>query len=395
MQKMRRVACVSIPRFAAAVERLRLPDDGRPLIVVEGRRVLCACDGAVEAGVRDGDPVREALARCPDATIVPADRARYEEAWERILEALALHAPLVESESWGVAYLDAIGMDALYGGEAVWCQAVRVEVLEASGMEARIGVAGSKFAAWMAAKMCHREEGFAVPEGGDRAFLSPLSVTELPLSVETLRRLALLGIRTVGEFARLPATSVAEQFGPESLEAHRWGKGKDDRPLSGPRRKAVEVHLDFDVPECGREPLLEAMLATGHKALEELGRSGLSVRRIAVEFRLDDGATQVRSAWLADTPGPSQMRPLLEGLLDGLNGDGGGVTEVDLRMTGLHPAAGKQLDLFAHADGRDRLAETLRKASDKHARGCVLRACVVVPDAILVRDRYALEDVTP
>ncbi len=395
MRKMRRIACVSIARFAAEVERLRLAGGERPLIVREGNRVLSACAKAEALGVRVGDSVRQALARCPDGVVVSADRAWYDETWARVVEALALHSPQVESESWGLAYLDARGMGALYGSEAAWRQAVQWEVRAASGLMARVGVAGSKFAARVAAEMDGSGGGLSVPEGGDRAFLAPLPVAELPLADEALRRLGLLGIRTMGQFARLPATSVAEQFGPDALLPHRWARGGDDRPLIGHPRHALEIHLDFDAPESQRERLLHILLAASQKAQRELARGGLTVCRVSVEFGLDGGAAQTRSAWLADSPGPGGLRGALEGLLSGVGGEGAGVTAVHVRMTGIRPVMGKQQDLFAHADGRDRLEETLRRLAGKYARGCVLRARVVSPDAPLLRDRYVLEEMEP
>lgn len=395
MRKMCRIACVSIPCFVAEVERLRLPHEERPLIVREGNRVLGACAKAEASGVGVGNPVRHALARCPDALVMPADPARYDEAWERVLGALALHSPLVESESRGLAYLDAGGMGPLYGSEAAWCQAILAEVGKASGLEPKVGVAGSKFAARMASMLADAGDGLSVPEGGDRAFLAPLPVEKLPLSEETLRRLSLLGIRTMAQFARLPATSVAEQFGPEALQPHRWARGYDDRPLAGQPRKALEIHLDFDVPESCREPLLQAMLAAIHRSLQELHRSGLTVRRLAVEFRLDNGETQTRTAWLTDSPGTSRVRTVLEGLLNNLGSDGTGIAQVHLRMTGIRPATPRQPDLFAHAEGRNRLEDTLRRLAGKYAPGCVLRARILCPDAPLLRDRYTLEDMTP
>ncbi|MBC7258740.1 MAG: DNA polymerase Y family protein [Chloroflexi bacterium] len=388
---MTRLGCVWIPHFIA--QAMGETGDARPLLVVEGAQVLDASPDAAALGVQVGERISKALARCPDARVVPLDRARCQALWERVLDALALHSPAVEEARWGLAYLDASGMAGLYGSEEAWCQAVRQEVEHASQMPARIGVAGSRFAAWLAAKTA--ESGVGVVEQADRAFLSPFPVAELPLAEDTVRRLHLLGIRTIGAFARLPATSVAEQFGPDALEAHQWARGMDNRPLSGQRREVVEVNLDFDIPETGREPLAQALLAASQKALARLGKSGLAVRRVTLQARLDKGETWERTAWVGEAVGPSKLHSLLQGLLAGLGGDGDGIASVSLKFAGLEPTVGRQLNLFAHAEGRTRLEETLRKLAQKHSPGCVVRACVRSPGALLLRDRYALEEVDP
>jgi len=61
----------------------------------------------------------------------------------------------------------------------------------------------------------------------------------------------------------------------------------------------------------------------------------------------------------------------------------------------LESRVGKQLNLFAHVEGRTRLEETLRRLVQKHSPGCVVRACVRSPDALLLRDQYGLEEVAP
>ena len=390
---MSRIACLWIPHFVA--ETMRESGEPGPLLVVEDGRVLDACAEAVGQGVSVGEPTSRALARCPDARVVPVDHARCLGVWERILDALALHSPGMEEARWGTAYLDAGGMAGLYGSEANWCQAVRAEVRHAAQMEARLGVAGSRFAAWVAAKSCEPERGYRIVEQPDRAFLSPFPVDELPLPEETLRRLRLLGIRTIGGFARLPATSVAEQFGPDTLEAHRCARGADAHPLSGQRREVLEVQLDFDVPETGLRPLLDAMLAASRGTLARLDKSGLAVRRITLQARLDGGGTWERAAWVGGELGKAKLQTMLASLLSGLGGDGGGVASVCLKFAGLEPRVGLQLNLFAHAEGRTRLEETLRRLAQKHSPGCVVRARVRSPDALLLRDRYALEDVDP
>lgn len=389
---MNRIACVWLPHFTAEVELQRNENAVRPLIVCDGKRVLDTCAQAAANGVRPEDPLHQALARCPDAQVVQADYAHYHEAWERAIETLELHSPVVEGGSWGVAYLDAGGMGVLYGSESSWCRAVRQGVWKGVQMKAQVGVADSKFAAWVAARECSSESGCQLVDQSDRSYLAPFPVCDLPLPHEARRRLYLLGIRTAGQFARLPRAAVAEQLGPESLEVHQWSRGEDHRPLLGQRRKVLEVHCEFDVPENRQETIIEAVLGTSSEALGHLHRTGLTIKRLAMRIRLDGGDWLECSAWIGSLLGPKRFRTVLENLLSNLEGDGAGVMEVWLKLIGLEPMIGGQLSLFAHTEGRLRLEETLRKLIQKHSPRCVFRACVRVPDAPLIKDRYALEE---
>ncbi len=387
---MARIACVWIPHFVAEVELQQ--HASRPLIVRDDNRVLGACAGAAASGVRRGELLHRALARCPNACVVPANHAHYQEVWERVVEALATHSPVVEGETWDVAYLDARGMAGLYGCEPSWCQAIGEAVWRGAQLQAQLGVAGSKFAAWMAARSCSPDAGYQVVEQSDRSYLSSFPLDELPLSNETRRRLHLLGIHTMGKYARLPISSVAEQFGPQSQEAHRWARGEDHRPLSGRRRQVLEVRCEYDVAENRREPLLEALLVKSKKALDHLQRRGLTIRRITANIQIDSEEWLERYAWVGGPLGPRKLRTVLGNFLDSLGGDGAGVVEIRLKLLGLEPMMGGQLNLFAHAAGRLRLEETLRKLTQKHSSGCVCRARVRAPSAPLIEERYRLEE---
>ncbi|MFH1084270.1 MAG: hypothetical protein V1772_00705, partial [Chloroflexota bacterium] len=184
-----RLACLRVPHLMAQVEQRRAGDqDGRPLLVCQGEVVRDACALASAQGVRAGEALRRALARCPTARVVPAEPRRYQEAWQAALERLALHTPAVEDARQGVAYLEARGLGALYGGEGAWCQAALAEVRQATDLVARMGVAGTRFATWVAACTSALPPGFEGVASDTGAFLAPFSVRWLPLSAETLRR---------------------------------------------------------------------------------------------------------------------------------------------------------------------------------------------------------------
>jgi hypothetical protein len=86
-------------------------------------------------------------------------------------------------------------------------------LLEELGLTGRIGIADDRFTAWVAAahgtSAVHDEHGVtSVPRGGSAAFLAsrPLSLLAIPAEVQHM--LEALGVRTLGEFAALPAPSV-------------------------------------------------------------------------------------------------------------------------------------------------------------------------------------------
>lgn len=392
---MQRTACVYVPHFVAEVEKLRREAQMHPLIVSDGERVLGACARAAGLGVGEGELLSRALAHCPDACVVAADVPHYRRVWEAAIDTLAQSSPAVDPERWGTAYLDAAGMGRLYGGEEAWCVAIREAIWRELQLRPLVGVATTRFGAWVAANSSRFGHGCRVVLGSERDYLSSFSIDWLPLSSEASRRLALLGIHTMGRFAAMSPTQVAEQLGAEALDAHRLARGQDRHPVLGQRQKIVEEHVEFPTPEARLEPLSAALLAASRRALAELRRRGLAVRRVELEARYADGEAAARSRWVDDLLGPDTLRKVLEGLLIGLPGNGYGVMEARVRLIGLEPWIGKQLDLFAHTQNRLRLEATLRKLARKHPAECVTRARLLAPHIPLAHHRYGLEALAP
>lgn len=355
------------------------------------------------------------------------------EGWERGLAALEAHSPAIEEDAAPVGggapedagamvYLDARGVAPRYGSEEAWSRTVLAEMRLHVGDGARLGLAGSKFAALMAARTATVEAGYQITTQTDRAFLAPLPVQVLPvfLTREAWRRLQLLGLRTVGQFAALPEASVAEQFGPESVMAHRWARGLDDRPVVGRRCRMVKARLEFEVPEARREALIEAAMRLTARALRDLPPpvEAWAIKRMQLEARFIDGTVQRHTTWLGSAPGPETMRALwgkLVGRLTVANGAilpgaaaneatasvdvagaaVGGVAAMGVRLVGLEPTDGKQLDLFVHTRARLQLEQTLRLLAKKHSSACVVRVNLVDAQEPLMARRYGFYEYRP
>jgi protein ImuB len=377
------------------MEGRRLGIAERPLLVTQGDQVLDANALAAAQGVRAGDDLSRALARCANARRVEAEPSRYLAAWQALLERLLAHSPTVENARQGVAYLEARGLGALYGNEPAWCQTLLDEAAQTAGLAARLGVAGTRFAAWVAARTSPTPPSYRQVEGSDRAFLDPLPVSWLPLSDETKRRLALLGLRTLGQFAALSATAISEQFGAEHLRQHALARGEDDGPLRGYRQRVLQVDLDLEEPESRQAAVLHLLEQRARRALAETDRHPLLVQRLRLRARLFNGQELESEVWAGEALGPEALPGALARLLEGLNGKRGGIIALNLTMVGLEPAVGQQLDLFTQSAEKLRLERALAALVEKHPAGCVARIQTGPPAACVTAERYTLEALHP
>jgi protein ImuB len=261
------IACVLIPRFVlttAVGDRAELlqtpvalaPEPG-------GAQQVGEVSLAAEAfGIHPGMRMGEALARCPQLTLVPPDPAGVADSWERLLVRLESIGAAVEPERPGLVCFDARGLLKLHGG----IEGVLASARRALRFPARFGVAPSRFAAVAAATRARvRRPEIVGPEAGSligsrmgwdegsgraraRAYLAPLPVALLrarPALAELPEALERLGVSTIGELAALPAAALADRFGRVGLLAHELANGGDSslrpRPAGEFLREALEL----------------------------------------------------------------------------------------------------------------------------------------------------------
>jgi protein ImuB len=237
---------VHLPRFAVEVCAARAP-----AVTVAGGRVLAVDREAQTAGVRPGMRLSSALGLAPALTACePAPRRE-----AAALAALACWAggfsPQVSLAPPDEMLLEIGGCLRLFGGLAALLRQVD-EGCAAQGYSYRLGLAPTPLAAqWFArAGVAPDASQGAVSGKALRAQLDPLPVGVLGLDPRQRQRLAVLGLRTVGQLLALPGAALARRFGPElPLQlAQTLGEAPDPRPtLVFPEHFAQRLELPAKV----------------------------------------------------------------------------------------------------------------------------------------------------
>lgn len=172
-----------------------------------------------------------------------------------------------------------------------------LEVAAALDVAVRIGIADDRFTAWVAAwrgaaSGAEETPVVAIPRGGSAAFLAPQPLSLLNISPEVQQMLVMLGVRTLGEFADLPAPSVARRWDCD-LQALARGEGGAElysvKPGAGPLREEVAVSDELGVGAA------VALLAE-RVALRLIGRGGVAAA-MEVTTHAEGGAESV-TLWL-------------------------------------------------------------------------------------------------
>jgi nucleotidyltransferase/DNA polymerase involved in DNA repair len=354
------VACLTIPAFTLRAPLLRRPElAGRPVALapVPGELpLLGSCTRAAErAGVRPGMRLSEALATCPALELVEQDPAGVEQEWEAVLRRLEGAGFAVEPVEPGCVYFQTRGMERLAGGLG---QALR-RALDAVGPEwgARVGAASRRFAALAAATVAPAGRALVIDDGETHLFLEPFPLDVLPLSPERREELSELGVKRLGELARLPGTAVADRLGADGAEAWRLARGEGDTSVA-PRRPPAELveTLTFPEPVANELTLARALAALIERLLARPERAGRAPRQLAVSAKLVGGGSWRRSLTLREpTAEPDRLRLALAPKLSELPAP---TAELRLELGELTESVGTQTELVRPRGNR--LRERLR-----------------------------------
>jgi protein ImuB len=273
---------------------------------------------------------------CPTLQIVAADATRDQRLFDPLMTRLEELTPGIQLIRPGLAAIRARGPTRYYGGEMAAATGL-IDTLRAAGVAGvRIGVADGVFTAEQAAygdagreggKLVspsevketpdsrREEHGDAgrgrgrpadssavtiVPAGGSAEFLASLPVSRLR-DDDVARLLVHLGIRTLGDFARLDRGSVRDRFGDYGARLHALARGDDTRPVSA-RVPPVDLarDIEFETPFDQAEPVVFSVRRTAEDFISGLSADHLVCTELRVILTSERGEAYER-VWLHPT----------------------------------------------------------------------------------------------
>jgi DNA polymerase-4 len=300
-----RIAHIDMDAFFASVEQLDHPEwRGKPLAVGEGlRSVVSAASYEIRAfGVHSAMPVRQAKKLCPHGLFVPVRMARYKEVSRRVMDVLQRFSPLVEQASVDEAYLDATGLERLFGEAEEFGEILRAAVREETGLTCSVGIAPVRFLAKIASDF-HKPDGLTVIREADvRAFLDALPVQKIPgVGGKTLEILTKLGVRLAGDVLKHPPEFWKTRLGERGLWLFERAQGRDDRPVvpfTPAKSSSAENTFESDT----REPavLRRWLLLQSERVGADLRGMGVRGRTVTLKAKFADFTQVTRSRTLAE-----------------------------------------------------------------------------------------------
>jgi DNA polymerase-4 len=261
---VRKIVHIDMDAFYASVEQRddpRLRD--KPVVVAwkGNRSVVCAASyEARRFGVRSAMAAVHAERLCPEAIFVPPDFTRYRAVSQSTREIFKRHTDLIEPLSLDEAYLDVTENKTGLATATRVARSIREQIREELHLTASAGVAPNKFLAKIASDWRKPDGLFVIqPEDLD-TFLPPLPIGRIPgVGKVTEKRLAALGIKTVGDIRNLELNILEDHFGRYGERLYELARGIDQSAVVADRQTksiSAEDTFETDVPLSETEPII-------------------------------------------------------------------------------------------------------------------------------------------
>ena len=242
---MRTILHVDANSFYASCECLYRPSIREKPVAVcgdpEARHgiVLTKNQHAKKYGVQTGEAIWQAKQKCPSLVVVPPDYPLYLHISRRMHEILGQYSDKVESfgldESW--VEISADDMDVKKG--QLVADEIRHRIHRTLGITVSVGVADNKVMAKLGSDYKKPDATTVLPPDLYEQIVWPLPVSDLLyVGPATTRKLARIGVCTIGQLANLDESLLVHKFGKIGYMLKAFALGLDTSPV-----KPIEVSL--------------------------------------------------------------------------------------------------------------------------------------------------------
>ena len=229
--------------FYASVEKACRPETvGKPVVVAGDPKmrsgiVLAACPIAKKYGVTTAERLGEALNKCADLIVVRPRMQTYIDVSMQITRILERYSDAVEPFSIDEQFCELTGSLHLHGGHAEeTARRMQREILQKTGVYARVGISSNKVRAKMGMDMFAKMNKAGIYTLTDERVQTDLWQQPVQgmfgVGSRMMRHLNRMGIYTIGDLANTPIEKLKKKWGVNGEVLWRTANGIDDSPVA-------------------------------------------------------------------------------------------------------------------------------------------------------------------
>ncbi|VVB87673.1 DNA polymerase IV [uncultured archaeon] len=297
--------------FAQCEEREQPEIKGKPVVicVYSGRSkdsgaVSTSNYEARKFGIKAGMPIVRAKKLAPEAVFLPVNMELYHGISDEVMEILREYSGTLEQESVDEAFCDLTGKVTDFEEAKMLAASIKEEIKQKVGLTCSIGVGPNKLVAKIASDY-RKPDGLTVVKPDEvKQFLAPLKITDLAgVGKKTGERLNELGVKTIGEMAKLSTDDLIREFGKaKGLWLEQASQGIDDSPVIE-REGTGQIGRISTLREDTRDltVILDAVYSLSEDVYKKLEARNLSFKSVSFVGISTDFKTRTKSHTL-DAP---------------------------------------------------------------------------------------------
>lgn len=336
----RAILHMDLDSFFVSVECLKNSQFlGKPLIIggTGGRGVVASCSyEARRFGVHSAMPVKMALNLCPDAIVLRGDMDSYSRYSKLVTEVIAYDAPAYEKASIDEFYLDLTGMDKHFGCFK-WSKEMRQRIISETGLPISFGLSKNKLVSKVGTGESKPNGSIEIPNGAEKAFLSPLSVKKIPgIGKQTYKKLSFMGVRQIKVLSEVPVRLLEREFGKSGRKLWEKAHGLDNNPvIPYSEQKSMSKERTFTEDTLNERYIKNMLLKMVDQLTFELRRDERLTSCVTVKIRYADFNTYTKQCRIPYTSNETILSHHILELFDKLHQRRQLIRLIGIKFTGL------------------------------------------------------------
>ncbi|MFQ9514546.1 MAG: Y-family DNA polymerase [Eubacterium sp.] len=266
--------------------------------------VLAKSVPAKKFGIVTGEPITNALQKCPDIMIVPPEHDYYEMQSQKCMDLLSSFTPEIEQVSIDECYMDFSGIRNSYKTPLEAAYEIKDTIKNQLGFTVNIGISDVKVLAKMASDFTKPDKVHTLYRSEIKAKMWHLPVEELFMagksSVDTLHK---LGIFNIGQLAASPVNILESHMKSHGRILWEYANGIDESVVNITKEEVKgvgnSVTLPYDFEKI--EEISKVLLRLSEKVGGRLRSGAQMAKTIAVEVKYND-FTKVSKQTTIDKP---------------------------------------------------------------------------------------------
>ena len=253
--------------------------------------VLAKSIPAKAYGITTGEPIVNAMRKCPSLLVEQPDHSLYNRRSAELMHLLSDICPDIEQVSVDECYMDYTPISRLFPSPEIAAGYIRTQVYEKLGFTVNVGISDRKVLAKMASdfkkpNLTHTLYSYEIQEK-----MWPMPVSSLFMcgrsSVSVLRN---LGIITIGDLARTDIDILTSNLKSHGKLLWEYANGIDDSIVETVQAEAKGIGnsttMSHDVT--GRQEAQHILLELSDSVAKRLRESGLMAEMISVEIKYNN-----------------------------------------------------------------------------------------------------------